>query len=169
MLDIWIRSSFNQPASPVCCCTDPNFEFSNFGTQPCFCMVTQRCIRCFFFSSAITYVQTISTLNVVTPVVSLVFFIQKVGYQTRIWCIFFICFKVIQHIHHPRTRFSVSHCLSRLFSLQKGFTPLHVAAKYGSLDVAKLLLKRHSPPDSAGKVFVTLTYHNYQTPQLFSL
>lgn len=36
--------------------------------------------------------------------------------------------------------------------LQKGFTPLHVAAKYGSLDVAKLLLQRRAPPDSAGKV-----------------
>lgn len=36
--------------------------------------------------------------------------------------------------------------------LQKGFTPLHVAAKYGSLEVAKLLLQRRAPPDSAGKV-----------------
>lgn len=35
---------------------------------------------------------------------------------------------------------------------QKGFTPLHVAAKYGSLDVAKLLLKRQALPDDAGKV-----------------
>uniref|UniRef100_A0A669D1W8 Ankyrin 2 n=1 Tax=Oreochromis niloticus TaxID=8128 RepID=A0A669D1W8_ORENI len=35
--------------------------------------------------------------------------------------------------------------------IQKGFTPLHVAAKYGSLDVAKLLLQRRAPPDSAGK------------------
>lgn len=32
-------------------------------------------------------------INVVTPVVSLVFFIQKVGYQTRIWCIFLFVFK----------------------------------------------------------------------------
>lgn len=39
-----------------------------------------------------------------------------------------------------------------VLSLQKGFTPLHVAAKYGSLDVAKLLLQRRAPPDSAGKV-----------------
>ncbi len=36
--------------------------------------------------------------------------------------------------------------------LQKGFTPLHVASKYGSLDVAKLLLQRRAPPDFAGKV-----------------
>lgn len=40
----------------------------------------------------------------------------------------------------------------RSFLLQKGFTPLHVVSKYGSLDVAKLLLQRQAPPDSAGKV-----------------
>ena len=37
-------------------------------------------------------------------------------------------------------------------TLQKGFTPLHVAAKYGSLDVAQLLLQRKALPDDAGKV-----------------
>lgn len=37
---------------------------------------------------------------------------------------------------------------------QKGFTPLHVAAKYGSLEVAKLLLQRRASPDSAGKVLM---------------
>lgn len=37
-------------------------------------------------------------------------------------------------------------------AFQKGFTPLHVAAKYGSLDVAKLLLQRHASADAAGKV-----------------
>uniref|UniRef100_A0A4W5MHZ4 Ankyrin 2 n=1 Tax=Hucho hucho TaxID=62062 RepID=A0A4W5MHZ4_9TELE len=36
-------------------------------------------------------------------------------------------------------------------SIQKGFTPLHVASKYGSLDVTKLLLQKRAPPDSAGK------------------
>uniref|UniRef100_A0A665UMX6 Ankyrin 2 n=1 Tax=Echeneis naucrates TaxID=173247 RepID=A0A665UMX6_ECHNA len=40
---------------------------------------------------------------------------------------------------------------SNCVSPQKGFTPLHVASKYGSLDVAKLLLQRRAPPDSAGK------------------
>ena len=39
-----------------------------------------------------------------------------------------------------------------VFPLQKGFTPLHVAAKYGSLDVAKLLLQRKALLDDAGKV-----------------
>lgn len=38
------------------------------------------------------------------------------------------------------------------FPFQKGFTPLHVAAKYGSLDVAQLLLHRRVAADSAGKV-----------------
>lgn len=42
--------------------------------------------------------------------------------------------------------------MSPFLPLQKGFTPLHVAAKYGSLDVAKLLLQRKALPDDAGKV-----------------
>jgi len=36
-------------------------------------------------------------------------------------------------------------------SLQKGFTPLHVAAKYGHLRVARLLLKRGSDPNVEGR------------------
>lgn len=36
--------------------------------------------------------------------------------------------------------------------LQKGFTPLHVAAKYGKMEVANLLLQKNAPPDAAGKV-----------------
>lgn len=49
----------------------------------------------------------------------------------------------------------ISYSLSYgFFFLQKGFTPLHVAAKYGNLDVAKLLLQRCAPPDSAGKVCI---------------
>lgn len=41
---------------------------------------------------------------------------------------------------------------SLVYFPQKGFTPLHVASKYGSLDVAKPLLQRCAPSDSAGKV-----------------
>lgn len=37
-------------------------------------------------------------------------------------------------------------------SSQKGFTPLHVAAKYGKIEVANLLLQKSAPPDAAGKV-----------------
>uniref|UniRef100_A0A452QE96 Uncharacterized protein n=1 Tax=Ursus americanus TaxID=9643 RepID=A0A452QE96_URSAM len=32
------------------------------------------------------------------------------------------------------------------------FTPLHVAAKYGKLEVANLLLQKSASPDAAGKV-----------------
>lgn len=46
-----------------------------------------------------------------------------------------------------------------IFLLQKGFTPLHVAAKYGSIDVAQLLLQRKALPDDAGKV--KWTSYNY--------
>lgn len=58
---------------------------------------------------------------------------------------------------------------SFLFSPQKGFTPLHVAAKHGSLDVAQLLLQRKALPDDAGKVnrkaalFIGITQTNIES------
>lgn len=35
--------------------------------------------------------------------------------------------------------------------LQKGFTPLHICAKYGNTDVARLLLEKDADPDAAAK------------------
>uniref|UniRef100_M4ATT3 Ankyrin 3 n=1 Tax=Xiphophorus maculatus TaxID=8083 RepID=M4ATT3_XIPMA len=37
----------------------------------------------------------------------------------------------------------------------KGFTPLHVAAKYGKIEVANLLLQKNAPVDAAGKSGLT--------------
>lgn len=42
--------------------------------------------------------------------------------------------------------------LTACVSPQKGFTPLHVAAKYGKVQVAKLLLEWAAHPNAAGKV-----------------
>lgn len=42
--------------------------------------------------------------------------------------------------------------LYNCFLLQKGFTPLHVAAKYGKIEVANLLLQKNASPDASGKV-----------------
>ncbi|KAG5263009.1 hypothetical protein AALO_G00281450 [Alosa alosa] len=39
--------------------------------------------------------------------------------------------------------------------MRKGFTPLHVAAKYGKIEVANLLLQKKAPPDAAGKSGLT--------------
>ena len=36
---------------------------------------------------------------------------------------------------------------------KNGFTPLHVAAKYGNMNVAKILLQKESKLDAQGKVY----------------
>lgn len=37
---------------------------------------------------------------------------------------------------------------------KKGFTPLHLAAKYGNMNVARLLLQKNAPVDAQGKVII---------------
>lgn len=45
-----------------------------------------------------------------------------------------------------------SRVLTACVSPQKGFTPLHVAAKYGKVRLAELLLEHDAHPNAAGKV-----------------
>lgn len=49
--------------------------------------------------------------------------------------------------------------------LQKGFTPLHIAAKYGNIKVARLLLQKDANPDVQGKNGLTplhvATHYNH--------
>lgn len=66
-------------------------------------------------------------------------------------------------------------CLDLLWwgflSPQKGFTPLHVAAKYGNMEVANLLLQRNASPDAAGKVRQACEEEEARelTPSLFTV
>jgi ankyrin repeat protein len=46
----------------------------------------------------------------------------------------------------------LEHGASLTATTKKGFTPLHLAAKYGNLNVAKLLLQKDAPVDAQGKV-----------------
>jgi ankyrin repeat protein len=45
---------------------------------------------------------------------------------------------------------------------QKGFTPLHLAAKYGNIKVARLLLAKEAPVDAQGKVIAADIEKKYQ-------
>ena len=44
------------------------------------------------------------------------------------------------------------HFFNFIIIIQKGFTPLHLAAKYGNIKVARLLISRNAPVDAQGKV-----------------
>lgn len=49
----------------------------------------------------------------------------------------------------------IDHGASLNAASKKGFTPLHLAAKYGNIKVAKLLLQKEAPVDAQGKNGVT--------------
>uniref|UniRef100_A0A8C0UHD9 Ankyrin 1 n=1 Tax=Cyanistes caeruleus TaxID=156563 RepID=A0A8C0UHD9_CYACU len=58
---------------------------------------------------------------------------------------FLLCCSRRQHSLH------LCHSMMGCLSPQKGFTPLHVAAKYGKVDVAELLLAHDAHPNASGK------------------
>jgi len=46
---------------------------------------------------------------------------------------------------------------------KKGFTPLHLAAKYGNMNVARLLLQKNAPVDAQGKVHAQVTNSTFKS------
>lgn len=57
--------------------------------------------------------------------------------------------------------------------LQKGFTPLHIAAKYGNIKVVQLLLQKEADPNVQGKNGLTplhvATHYNHVNVALLLL
>lgn len=61
----------------------------------------------------------------------------------------------------------------KLFWLQKGFTPLHIAAKYGNIEVVRLLLEKEADRNAEGKNGLTplhvATHYNHVNVALLLL
>src|ERR1700712_5496980 len=53
------------------------------------------------------------------------------------------------------TNILVDILIQNVMDSQKGFTPLHLAAKYGNIKVARLLISKDAPVDAQGKNNVT--------------
>ena len=80
--------------------------------------------------------------------------------------IFLVCLEEIYFWAWSCTCLLISWCFYLLlWTLQKGFTPLHIAAKYGQMKVARLLLQKGANPDIQGKNGLTplhvATHYNH--------
>lgn len=53
-------------------------------------------------------------------------------------------------------------------STKKGFQPLHLAAKYGHMKVAELLLQKGAPVDAQGKNGVSHFFHICLKPRILN-
>uniref|UniRef100_A0A8C3PMR0 Ankyrin 1 n=1 Tax=Calidris pygmaea TaxID=425635 RepID=A0A8C3PMR0_9CHAR len=62
-----------------------------------------------------------------------------------------LCCSIPSHVCASALLLIPVHPVMGCLSPQKGFTPLHVAAKYGKVDVAELLLAHDAHPNAAGK------------------
>lgn len=65
----------------------------------------------------------------------------------------------------------LDHGADKFLLTKKGFTPLHLAAKYGNYQVAKLLLERGTPVDIEGKNQVSegIVEHQFLNVLIFFL